>query len=74
MAVATTKCSNCGCEHKVETDRVKDWAVKKCFNCGETVKFKVKAEAEAEISAEVTLEEKEATAETTGDKKRKSRK
>lgn len=72
MAVATTKCSNCGCEHKVETDRVKDWAVKKCFNCGETVKFKVKAEAE--IPAEVTLEEKEATAETTSDKKRKSRK
>ena len=46
MAVVVTKCSNCGCEHKIETDRVKDWSVKKCFVCGETVKFKVKAEEE----------------------------
>lgn len=51
MAVATTKCSKCGCEHKIETDRVKDWSVKKCFNCGETVKFTVKAEAEKPVEA-----------------------
>ena len=37
--VLQIKCS-CGCDHRLEADKLKDIMTRKCFICGETVTFK----------------------------------
>lgn len=54
------KCVKCGCEHRAEVDKPKDWKSKTCFKCGETVKFKeedIPAETEERVPEAIPVKQ-----------------